>query len=243
MWVDASQSCHKANFLVSAGSTLTRSWRIKVTQYDCGLNELAGPPGCLQYHTGNTGTVQSFNFPTGNTVGASATHLSNQNYEICIRRNNGYCAICYTVAISGTNDPASQGSFGLSTSPCGGGDLNLNTCNEVQQQENQNCDDDFIIIPNAVSSAAIALGANAAGSIRICGRYFRTTIGAGSVEVCSGHTPFRIGFITNGGEMTENPTVLPGTTTPVVDPTNNELDIAPGGIIGFKLNYVQQMCA
>ena len=88
-------------------------------------------------------------------------------------------------------------------------------------------------IPNAVSSAAIALTASTQGSIRICGRYFRTTIGTGSAEVCSGHTPFRIGFITNGGESTTNTN----------DPTTNEQEGAPGGIIGFKLNYVQQMCA
>ena len=75
VWVDASQSCHKANFHVGLGSTLNRSWRIKVTQYDCGLNEIAGPPGCLQYHTSNTGTIQSFNFPTGNTVGATSTEF------------------------------------------------------------------------------------------------------------------------------------------------------------------------
>ena len=28
-----------------------------------------------------------------------ATHLSDQNYEICFRRESGYCAICFTPSI------------------------------------------------------------------------------------------------------------------------------------------------
>ena len=49
----------------------------------------------------------------------------------------------------------------------------------------------------------------------------------------AGHTPFRFGFITNGGESTVSDN----------DPTDNEQEEAPGGIVGFKLNFAQQTCA
>ena len=47
--------CQKANFLIGASTTTTRSWDIYVTQYTCGQEDEAGPQGCLQYFTG-TGT-------------------------------------------------------------------------------------------------------------------------------------------------------------------------------------------
>ena len=38
----------------------------------------AAPDGCVQYFTGTTGTLNTFN------NGGSATHLANQDYTICI---------------------------------------------------------------------------------------------------------------------------------------------------------------
>ncbi len=51
------------------------------------------PDNCLQYYTGITGTVQSFNFQTG-----GARHLADQNQRICIRPERGRCSITYAVA-------------------------------------------------------------------------------------------------------------------------------------------------
>ena len=47
----------------TADTSTSRSVSIKAIQYICG-DDNGGPPGCLQYHTGITGTVSSFNFPT-----------------------------------------------------------------------------------------------------------------------------------------------------------------------------------
>ncbi|XP_059088779.1 uncharacterized protein LOC131884900 [Tigriopus californicus] len=66
MIVDASALCHKATFDFS-GTGTTRQFDIKVTQYVCG-DERGGPDGCLQYFTGNVGTVASFNFPTSSAA-------------------------------------------------------------------------------------------------------------------------------------------------------------------------------
>ena len=40
---------------------MSRSWRLKILQYECGSPVLA-PEGCLQHYTGISGNVSSFNF-------------------------------------------------------------------------------------------------------------------------------------------------------------------------------------
>ena len=65
----------------SVDTTLaTRSWTIRVTQYDCSYQNLA-PSGCTEYYFGDTtGTISSYNFNSGNGY-----NLANQNHKICIR--------------------------------------------------------------------------------------------------------------------------------------------------------------
>ena len=61
--------------------------------------EPLAPAGCLQYFTGTSGTIESFNIDGG-------VHLSNQYYTICIRTEKGYCDIVYaktTFSISSGN--------------------------------------------------------------------------------------------------------------------------------------------
>merc|ERR1712241_1355157 len=122
MIVDADPSgsqCHKAIFNVGATTTTSRKWNIRVTQYACGDYDNSGWPGCLQYHTGTAGNIASFGWPpTITTVTTSVTHLSNQYYDICIRRASSYCYICYNAQIQGTTaiSEATQTSFGVSIS-------------------------------------------------------------------------------------------------------------------------------
>ena len=79
MYVDASDLCNELGFnLLEGTSTVTRSWSIKVTQYDCSYNNLA-PKGCTQYHFGSTsGLVQTYNWDGGQ-------HLADQDQNICVR--------------------------------------------------------------------------------------------------------------------------------------------------------------
>lgn len=51
----------------------------------------AAEDGCLQYFTGISGTIKSFNFEP-----AIGLHLSNQDYSICIRAERNFCGIQYT---------------------------------------------------------------------------------------------------------------------------------------------------
>ena len=48
-----------------------RRWRVRVTQL-ARRSDGAAPPGCLQYHTGQLGTIESFNYPA---TGAEAGYL------------------------------------------------------------------------------------------------------------------------------------------------------------------------
>ena len=41
VFVEASDSCHSVNFDINEGESSSRTWDIKVTQYECS-NEMAG---------------------------------------------------------------------------------------------------------------------------------------------------------------------------------------------------------
>ena len=67
----------------------------------------------------------------------SATHLSNQAYDICIRRNYSKCTICYSVAIQpGTPAISAQQSYGLAVSPN----------SAAQSAVGTECSSDYIIV-------------------------------------------------------------------------------------------------
>ncbi len=75
----------------------------------------------------------------------SATHLSSQCYSMCFRRENNFCAICFTTAITnivGANTADTenaQSSFGLSISL---------TAIQANQLTDTYCTSDYLIIPN-----------------------------------------------------------------------------------------------
>ena len=86
MYVDADQACNDLAFLLgdtaNGASLASRSWSVRVTQYDCGSPNLA-PSGCVQYLYGNqNGVFQSYNYGGG-------YHLADQRQKICFRREKG----------------------------------------------------------------------------------------------------------------------------------------------------------
>jgi len=231
MIIDASDSCHVANFNIGALTTTTRKWDIKVTQYACGDFDSSGWPGCLQYYTALASKIQNFGFPTSSTtVGSGTTHLSNQNYDICIRRGAGYCYICYSPTNSAGTTAASQQSFGLSLSGiAASGSAQLDT----------DCSTDYLEIPfgNTATIAAITTpGTAATNSHRFCGRFFSTiTDDLNSLTVCSRRSPFTVGVAFDSNEVTG---------TSIADAKGNvrEASELPGGITGFQLTYFQVAC-
>ena len=71
---------------------------------------ISGPKGCLQYHTGTFGSFATFNWDLAVTTNAAqvagVTHLANQDYDICFRREENYCRTCFS--------PKFAGSYGVS---------------------------------------------------------------------------------------------------------------------------------
>merc|ERR1712186_168185 len=96
MYVDAAEACNDLTFLIGEraldGTTIaSREWTIRITQYECGYENLA-PPGCTQYYYGEDSAVfKSYNFDGG-------YHLADQEQSICIRREKGSYKICYATA-------------------------------------------------------------------------------------------------------------------------------------------------
>jgi hypothetical protein len=234
MIVDASDSCHVASFNIGALTTTSRKWDIRVTQYACGDFDMSGPPGCLQYYTGTAGNIASFGFPTtATTVGTAVTHLSNQDYDVCIRRASGYCYICYTPKIVGATASAAevgtdQTSFGLSISGAAIATSLINT----------SCYTDYLEIPFATTAAiaAITTPGTVVSTTRVCGRYLSSATAAIiSATVCSRRTPFTLGVNFDSNEVT-------GTDAAIAKDAERESSGAPGGIIGFKLTYYQVAC-
>ena len=63
-------------------------WLVAVSLFICQVDCGAGPPdGCLQWFTGLTGSLFSFN--------SGGAHLAGQQYSACVRRASGYCTICW----------------------------------------------------------------------------------------------------------------------------------------------------
>jgi len=168
-------NCQTATFNIGASTSTSRSWDIVVTQYTCGQEDEAGAPGCLQYFTGTTATFKNFGYPTTNTAAATAettTHLSNQKYSICVRREAGYCYICYAP----WNSIDASASFGLSNAAADMDHSNQGT----------GCRLDYITIPDGEAIAAAMTTTVAAAVSRFCGRYINpTTAQATSIAVCS----------------------------------------------------------
>eukprot|EP00095_Tigriopus_kingsejongensis_P000514 maker-scaffold1854_size26324-snap-gene-0.2 protein:Tk00514 transcript:maker-scaffold1854_size26324-snap-gene-0.2-mRNA-1 annotation:"PREDICTED: uncharacterized protein LOC100161421" len=75
----------------------SRTYQVKVTYYTCDDTAKA-PPGCTQYFTGVSGNIQSYNYP-------GSVLLRAQNYNNCIRQEEGYCTFQVREAGTITPDP------------------------------------------------------------------------------------------------------------------------------------------
>merc|ERR1719273_2324791 len=222
-------TCHQAQFNIGGSTSTSRSWSVRVTQYACGDYDSSGWPGCLQYYTATANTVQNFGFsPTATTVTSTVTHLSDQKYDICIRRASGYCYICYspTLGTDASDAAIAQVSFGTS----------LSSAAIILSDVGTTCTVDWLEIPGgntqAISAIAIAAITN---TNRFCGRTF-TVIDANAITItiCTRNTPFRVGVNFDNTEVH---------TAATADMAQlGEQSRFPGGIIGFKLTYFQRSC-
>merc|ERR1719323_97680 len=84
-----------------AGTTST--WNMKVSQISCTATYKA-PNDCDQYLTGQSGTVQSYGWQSGQQITGTI-------FTTCIRRERGYCANAYYVVSGETIDTYQTDNF------------------------------------------------------------------------------------------------------------------------------------
>jgi len=157
-------------------TTISRSWEIKVTQIECSSTSKPYDSGCLQYFTGTTGRLTSFNFAQSSS--SLYAHLASQNQNICIRQEAGFCCITYNVC-------SDTGSYTIENNA------------DADSVIGTSCSSDFIEIPASTYSC----GATQALNDRYCGQIFSVSDGAKETSdttvVCSCQSPFTVQFITN----------------------------------------------
>merc|ERR1712083_908779 len=111
MYIDMGLSSNSPVVLtvVTSGQSFARSFSVKVTQIDCySLNKASD--GCLQYFSGVSGQMSSFNYND-----ASGLQLSNTDYSICVRMERNFCGIQYSACTDSVN------AIAMSFSVTGGG--------------------------------------------------------------------------------------------------------------------------
>jgi len=251
MWVPASDSCVTITIDIdTASTTTTRSWNIRVTQYECG-NLNAPEQNCLQYHTAQIGTIASFNWDTTSTavltnaLAMNNAHLSNQNYDICIRRIRGYCSVCFSPHIMSTaNDQGA--SFGMSAN-------NNPSAPTAQSAMGTLCNGKTSMNPDPTNAAHLGQGDyleilnfqaapgtdGALGANRICGSFFNSAAAATAHQtLCSFKTPFRVGVRFDVDEAIGDNS---GNAHGLIE---NETSISGSGFgyTGFWLDFWQNTC-
>ena len=192
------------------------------------------------------GTIASFNWDTTVALGsisASQTHLSNQYYDICIRRARGYCSVCYSPQLTSTTI---QSSYGIGTSSddtaqkarIGSQCTGVTTFNAIET--NQAGLGDYLEI--AALQTAPATSTTIAGVSRICGNIWSaTTSGTAHATLCSFATPFKVGVHFDSDEVVFSPL----TAAKQSNNENQAVATSTGaglGYNGFYLNYFQATC-
>jgi len=104
----------------TANAPGARTWQIRIRCIDC--NDKVRRPtssGCLQYFTGLSGTITSFN---GALMGNAQMMLINQNYAVCIKRGPGMCGVEFTEALEagGAINSFALGGAGAAAGDVGG---------------------------------------------------------------------------------------------------------------------------
>jgi len=226
MIVDSNgMDCITATFNFGGGTT-SRSYSIHVIQFEMS-NKMGGPPGCLQYFTGTTGTISSFNW-----VSTASVHLANQDYDVCIRRPKDKCAICYSETAKFVTK-TTKGTFGVGIS---GAAITTVTLTGTH------CANDYVVIPNGVSKTsttattfATTATVSTHGPSRRCGRLLETA----STSVCSNVVPFRMGVKFDSIEVA---TTAGATGKANVNEGSAGATNDPLGTMGFSLGYALHSC-
>jgi len=188
-----STECHDMTFnigqhAIGVTAATTRKFTIKVSQLSCTDKNLA-PPGCTQYYTGSSRTgIETFNYAQG-------YHLTNQRQTICVRREEGYCRICWYAASISDVDLGGKATKGVikQHSCCQYGIIAGNDASDNGSIGGYDC----LMIPGATTGTAAAAKPNC---IAGAGGGIVVASGTTSKTVCSKNVPFRIEFPSDSWE-------------------------------------------
>ncbi|XP_039431094.2 uncharacterized protein LOC120414128 [Culex pipiens pallens] len=189
MYIDAGMGQSNPIILtvITSGPSYPRSWRVRISQIPCGAISKA-EQGCLQYFTGVSGRIKSFNFDT-----TSGRQLSNQDYSLCIRTERNFCSIHYTACpdvsrnrsrtftLSGNSNMAVQAMVGGGT-----------------QGAPNSCMHDWLLIPCA--KVADRMPTASTCEDKICGGVFNAEVSSVERTVVSTVRPFHLAFHTDSVE-------------------------------------------
>ncbi|RLU15494.1 hypothetical protein DMN91_012488 [Ooceraea biroi] len=201
---------------VTSGNSFPRSWKVRISQIRCSTIYRA-EEGCLQYFTGVSGQIKSFNYdPT------TGLQLSNQDYSICIRMERNFCGIQYMACAEDA-----QGLMIASTAGATGQIMRSNAftltgntqATQIASMTGTACMTDWLVIPCAMNLGRLPTTPMICVD-RLCGGTFNAEPqNLNGSSVISTVKPFRLIFHT---DSTEAPSDI--------------------GNRGFCLNYVQQPC-
>ena len=142
MYIDLGSSSETASATITialAASSSSAKWNILVRQIDCHTSYTA-PEGCAMFFTGISGSWSNYGYVSGTTT---TEHSPNQNFKVCIRREDGYCSIRHFTTTST--------SFSLSSQADG------TTAPTTGFRGATDCYLDFITIPRSVSITQLIL--------------------------------------------------------------------------------------
>jgi len=260
MYIDASDQCNNINIDIDTGSSTTRNWNIKVTQHTC-ESRMQPQKDCLQWHTGTSGTIFNFGWDTSVTTVSSTSHIHQQTqyYDICFRRERGYCSLCFTPQIfTKETSTATAGpftSFGVSGAAIAAGKSSIDS---LCGSSSATASGVTTVSPNPVTMDYIevlnlqpTIGAtDTLGAGRICGTVFNsaptavvhaTTSPSAASTSCTWSTPFKWGVRFNSEEIGDKT----GDVSATAQNTAEHYGSVAGagmGYTGFYMAWWQNTC-
>ncbi|XP_023329555.1 uncharacterized protein LOC111702179 isoform X2 [Eurytemora carolleeae] len=202
-------------------SPIAQQWSVKVAQIEEGMIWEA-PKGCLQYFTGTSGSFSSFNL-------ANNVHLANQDYNICMRREAGYCSISYLATTFQVSAVDFKNNFGSGTGKCNS--INLFPGDPAAPSEQLQLGNDWIAILEGEDTVGVDT------YDRFCGQQLHANDqDAVPTSVTSSSIPFRVGVFFDDSEAA-------GTKAELGADDTSAIGDADRGDVGFDIGYTQNLCA
>ncbi|CAG0914760.1 unnamed protein product [Notodromas monacha] len=91
LYIDSREASKQVTMNVLLLNKSDRLWVIRVTEISCN-SAFKAPDDCLQFFTGFTGYISSFNY---NTASHEGQYFNNLDYAICLRKEKGHCSVTY----------------------------------------------------------------------------------------------------------------------------------------------------